>query len=60
LSNNREVTAAMDFAVVPTATFGLLYVLVILHHDRRRVLHFNVTDSPTSAGSFGAVFSCPL
>jgi transposase InsO family protein len=49
LSNHREVTAAMDFAVLPTATFGLLYVLVILHHDRRRVLHFNVTDSPTSA-----------
>ncbi len=34
---------------MPTATFRVLYVLLIMSHDRRRIIHFNVTDSPTSA-----------
>ena len=34
---------------VPTATFRVLYVLVVLAHDRRRVVHFNVTEHPTAA-----------
>ena len=38
----------MDFFVVPTATFRVLYVLIILAHHRRRVVHFNITDSPTA------------
>jgi len=38
----------MDFFVVPTATFSLLYALVILRHDRRRVMHVNVTSHPTA------------
>jgi hypothetical protein len=33
---------------VPTITFKLLHVLVFLSHDRRRVVHFNVTAHPTS------------
>jgi len=33
----------MDFFVVPTAELKVIFVLVILGHDRRRVLHFNVT-----------------
>ena len=41
--------AAMDFFVVPTATFRLLYVLVVMTHERRKVVHFNITDSPTAA-----------
>ncbi len=49
LRNHVGTLAAMDFFVVPTATFRLLYVLVILSHDRRRVVHVNVTDSPTAA-----------
>jgi transposase InsO family protein len=40
--------AAMDFFVVPTAELKMLFVLVILGHDRRRVLHFNVTEHPTA------------
>ena len=36
----------MDFFTVPTATFRLLYCFVVLHHDRRKVLHFNVTAHP--------------
>ncbi|MFN0149647.1 MAG: integrase core domain-containing protein [bacterium] len=38
---------AIDFFTVPTATFKILYVFLVLSHDRRRVVHFNVTDSPT-------------
>ena len=34
---------------MPTATFRILYVFVVLLHHRRRVVHFNVTDSPTAA-----------
>jgi len=39
----------MDFFTVPTATFRVLFVLVILSHDRRRVVHVNVTAHPTAA-----------
>ena len=39
----------MDFFTVPTATFRILFVLVILSHDRRRIVHLNVTDHPTAA-----------
>ena len=38
----------MDFFSVPTVTFNLLYVFFIIGHDRRRILHFNVTRHPTS------------
>ena len=38
----------MDFFVVPTATFGLLYGLFIIEHGRRKILHFNVTANPTA------------
>lgn len=48
LDNHREVIAAMDFCVVPTAAFGLLYVLVIVEHGRRIVQHLNVTSHPTA------------
>jgi hypothetical protein len=37
---------AIDFFVVPTATFKLLYVFVVLDHARRRIVHVNVTDKP--------------
>jgi transposase InsO family protein len=49
LENHLGDIAAMDFFVVPTATFRVLYVLVIMAHDRRRILHFNVTTSPSAA-----------
>src|SRR5262249_38504191 len=45
----RTQCASMDFFTVSTATFGVLFVLVILSHDRRRVVHVNVTDHPTAA-----------
>ena|SRR2546422_6448079 len=49
LRNHLRTTAACDFFVVPTATFRLLFCFLILSHDRRRILHLNVTDHPTSA-----------
>ena len=41
--------ASIDFFTVPTATFRVLFVFLVLSHDRRRVVHFNVTANPTSA-----------
>ncbi|SPE28395.1 Integrase, catalytic region [Candidatus Sulfotelmatomonas gaucii] len=49
LNNHRVAIAAMDFFTVPTATFGVLYCFFVIAHDRRRVLHFNVTRNPTTA-----------
>ena len=48
LRNHREVIAGMDFFVVPTVSFTLLYVWFVLDHGRRRVLHFNVTRHPSA------------
>jgi transposase InsO family protein len=39
---------ALDFFTVPTATFRVLFVLVVLSHSRRRLVHFNVTPHPTA------------
>ena len=49
LQNHVADLASVDFFLVPTATFRLLYVFVVLLHHRRRVVHFNVTETPTAA-----------
>jgi hypothetical protein len=49
LRNHLGETAAIDFFVVPTLTFRLLFVFVVLSHDRRRIQHIGVTPHPTSA-----------
>ena len=49
LANHLAQVMATDFFVVPTATCQLLFVLVILAHQRRRVVHVAVTDHPTAA-----------
>ena len=49
LRNHREAIAAMDLFTVPTLTFGVLYCFFIMAHDRRRILHFNLTRNPTTA-----------
>src|SRR5262249_23446072 len=49
LANHVEQIRAADFLVVPTATGTLLFVLVILAHHRRRVVHVAVTARPTAA-----------
>src|SRR6267378_6261486 len=48
LRNHREAIAAMDFFTAPTITFVVLYCFFVISHDRRRILHFNVTKHPTS------------
>ena len=49
LRNHLTQAAAMDFFVIPTASFRLLYGLVILEHGRRRIRHVAVTAHPTAA-----------
>ena len=49
LKNHMPEIAAMDFVTIPTATFQLLHCLVIIHHDWRRILYFNITTNPTAA-----------
>ncbi len=46
--NHAKAIIASDFFVVVTATFQLVYVLVIMELDTRRILHFNVTRHPTA------------
>ena len=41
--------AAMDFFTVPTVTFRVLYCFFAISHSRRKILHFNATEHPTSA-----------
>jgi hypothetical protein len=48
LLNHRKGIWAMDFFVVPTLYFKLLFVLVIISHDRRKIEHFAVTSNPSS------------
>ncbi len=47
LRNHLPVSWAMDFFTVPTATFRVLYLLFVIEHGRRRIVHFNVTDHLT-------------
>ncbi len=47
LRNHRQSIAAMDFFSVPTLTFGVLHCLFVIGHDRRRILHYNVTRNPS-------------
>jgi putative transposase len=49
LQNHLADLVSVDFFSVPTVTFRVLYVFVVLLHHRRKVVHFNVTDSPTAA-----------
>ncbi|WP_405236981.1 integrase core domain-containing protein [Lentisalinibacter orientalis] len=48
LENHFSDIIATDFFTVPTATFRVLFVLVVLSHNRREILHTNVTESPTA------------
>jgi putative transposase len=47
LQNHMHDTAAVDMFVVVTARFRILYALVVLGHERREVIHFDVTQNPT-------------
>jgi putative transposase len=49
LHNHIGQMVSIDFFTVPTITMKVLFVFIILEHDRRKVLHFNVTEHPTGA-----------
>jgi transposase InsO family protein len=46
LDNHVPDIAACDFFTMPTVTFRVLYVFIVLRHDRREVVHFNITTNP--------------
>ncbi len=48
LTNHTKNTVSIDFFTVPTAAFRVLYVFLVLDNARRKILHFNVTDSPSA------------
>jgi hypothetical protein len=48
LKNHMTNTVSIDFFTVPTVTFRILFVFVVLSHSRRRVVHFNITSNPTA------------
>ena len=47
LKNHRELITGMDFFTVITANLRILYCLFLIRHDRREIIHFNVTEHPT-------------
>jgi len=48
LENHGKQLVSIDFFTVPTIRFQVLYVFLVLAHDRRRIVHFNVTAHPTA------------
>ena len=50
LKNHAKEMVSIDFFTVPTIRFQVLYVFLVMAHDRRRVLHFNVTAHPSAEG----------
>ena len=48
LANHAKDIASIDFFTVPTATFRVLYVFLVLNNARRRIVHFNITAAPTA------------
>jgi transposase InsO family protein len=48
LDNHVKSLVSVDFFTVPTVRFKILYVFLVLAHDRRRILHVAVTAHPTA------------
>ena len=55
IRNHLHESWAMDFCTVPTLSFKILYVFVILDHSLRQVLHFNVTRYPCMVHKFDRI-----
>jgi hypothetical protein len=49
LTNHLASAASMHFFTVPTLTGRVLFVVIVLSHIRRRIVHFNITEHPTGA-----------
>ena len=48
LDNHLKDLISIDLFTVPTISFRILFVFLVLSHDRRRILHFNVTEHPSA------------
>jgi len=48
LHNHTKQIVAIDFFAVPTATFRMLFVFIVLAHERRKVMHFAITEAPST------------
>src|SRR5262252_2274208 len=48
LKNHATQMGSIDFFTVPTALFQVLFVFIVIQHNRRRLVHFNVTAHPTA------------
>src|ERR1035438_10218663 len=51
LKNHSKEIISLDFLTVPTVNFKLLHVIVVVEHDRRKLIYFNVTKNPTAEWS---------
>ena len=49
LDNHVRDLVSIDFFTVPTARLRVLFVFIVLSHERRRLIHFNITEHPTAA-----------
>ena len=49
VDNHIKQLVSIDFLVVPTIGFRLMFVFLVLAHERRRVIHFNITEHPSAA-----------
>ncbi|NLV44190.1 MAG: transposase family protein [Candidatus Hydrogenedentes bacterium] len=49
LKNHMKELVSVDFLVVPTVRFKILYVFLVLSIERRRIIHFAITQHPTAA-----------
>ncbi len=49
LRNHKDAIAAMDFFTAPTVSLRMLYVLFVIEHSRRRIVHFDVMPKPPAA-----------
>jgi len=50
-----------NFFIVPAAAFRVLFVFIVLAHDRRRIVHFNVTEYPTAQWTAQQIVAaCPF
>jgi len=61
LDNHVKDLVSVDFFVVPTVAFKVLFVFIVLAHARRRIVHFNVTEHPTAqwtAHQISEAFPC--
>jgi hypothetical protein len=65
--NRREVITALDFFTVPTVTLRVLYCSFVIEHERREILHGNVTehshtgmDRATTVGGISGTLPLPL